>query len=212
MKEETIQIEKRVKRYWYSDGIGELLGGAVFLVLALYFSAQQYFGDQSLVGNLLRAAFVVILIGSIFLGRNLINLLKTRLTYPRTGYVEYRQSGGNVVWMRILSVLVAMGVAMTSIIIVRRINFIDSMVAITGVLVAVILLVKQGWSFGVGRFYFFSALSLVLGGALSVSGLAPGYNLGLFYGLMGTTFVVSGGMILRRYLSENPMPVETNNE
>ncbi len=212
MKEETIQIEKRVKRYWYSDGIGELLGGAAFLVLALYFSAQQYFGDQSLIGNLLQVTFVVFLIGSIFLMRKLINFLKTRVTYPRTGYVEYRQTGRNIVWMRVLSVLVAMVVAMASVIIVRRIDFIDSMVAITGALVAVILLVKQGWSVGVGRFYFFSALSLVLGSALSVSGLAPGYNLGFFYGLMGITFVVSGGIILRRYLSENPVPAETNNE
>lgn len=212
MKEETIQIEKRVKRYWYSDGIGELLGGAVFLVLALYFSAQQYFDDQSFIGTLLQGVFVLILIGSIFFGRRLINFLKTRLTYPRTGYVEYRQTGRNVVWMRVLSALVAMGVAIASIFIVRRIDFIDSMVAITGVLVAVILLVKQGWSFGVGRFYFFSALSLALGGVLSVSGLAPGYNLGLFYGLMGIVFAISGGLILRRYLSENPMPVEPANE
>ncbi|HLA87150.1 MAG TPA: hypothetical protein VJL10_03950, partial [Anaerolineales bacterium] len=63
MKDETSQIEQRVKRYWYSDGIGELMGGGMFLLLGLYFSAQQYLDGQSFVGGLLQAGFLVILIG-----------------------------------------------------------------------------------------------------------------------------------------------------
>jgi hypothetical protein len=113
--------------------------------------------------------------------------------------------------MRILSGFVAMAVAVAAVIIARRIQSIDSMVAITGVLVAVIFLIKPGLSSGVARFYFFSLLALALGGALSVSGFASGYNLGLFYGVMGLTFMISGGLVLRHYLSENPMPVGAEN-
>lgn len=211
MKNEISQVEQRVKRYWYTDGIGELIGGGVFLVLALYFTGQQYFGDQSIVGGLLQGFFVVILIGAIFLGRKLINFLKTRLTYPRTGYVEYRQNGRNAMGMRFLSVIVGMTVAMASIFITRSIESIDSMVAITGVVVAVIFLVKPGWSSGVARFYFFSLFSLVLGVILSVSDLSSGYNLGLFYGMMGVTLALSGGLTLKRYLGDNPMPAEDHN-
>ncbi len=210
MKDETVQIEQRVKRYWYSDGIGELLGGAVFVLLALYFTAQQYF-NETLVGGVLQVLFILIVIGAAFLGRKLLNLLKTRLTYPRTGYVEYRVSGGNVTRTRILTAVVAMAVAITSVILARKIQSIDAMVAITGVLVAVIFLVKQGWTSGVLRFYFFSLLSLALGVVLSISGFASGYNLGLFYGLMGLTLAISGAIVLRRYLSENPMPAGADN-
>ncbi len=201
-------VEQRVKRYWYSDGIGELIGGGLFLLLGLYFPIQQYFGDQSLVGAILQSGLIVILIGAVFIGRRTINALKTRLTYPRTGYVDYSAPEKHVMWRRVFTISIAMSIAIFSIAITRRINTIDSMVAVTGVLVAVILLVKQGWSFGVARFYVLSAASLILGIALSVSGLPSGYNLGLFYGLMGTAFAVSGSLTLRQYLKQNPMPAE----
>jgi hypothetical protein len=205
------EVEQRVKRYWYTDGIGELLGGGMFILLGLYFSIQQYFGDQSLVGVILQSSFALVLIGGMIIGRRLINHLKVRLTYPRTGYVEYPSAEKNVTRQRIFAAVIAVAVALFSILITRRIDAIDAMVAVTGVLVAVILLVKQGWSSKMPRFYVLSAISLILGVALSLSGLPSGYNLGAFYGLMGTAFGISGGLTLGRYLRENPMPAEDQN-
>ena len=212
MKDETAQIEQRVKRYWYNDGIGEMMGGVMFFLLAVYFSLQQYLGDRSFAGGLLQAGFVLFLIGSVFVGRRVVNMVKARITYPRTGYVEYRTNNGNAVLMRILAAFIAMTVASISIFVVRRFDSIDAIVAVTGVLVAVILMVKQGWTSGLGRFYFLSAASMVIGGILSMSGFAPGYNLGLFYGLMGIAFAISGGLTLKSYLRENPLPTEVASE
>jgi hypothetical protein len=212
MKDETSKIEQRVKRYWYSDGIGELIGAGTFFLLGLYFSAQQYVGDQSFFGGLLQASFVLILISGVFVSRRVVNLVKARITYPRTGYVEYRVNTKNARSMRLLTAVVGMTVAMVSIFVVRSFHRIDAMVALTGLLVAVVFIVKQGLTTGVGRFYFLSAVSLVLGGILSVSGFARGYNLGLFYGLMGLGFAISGGLTLKRYLHENPLPMEAANE
>ncbi len=212
MKDETSQIEQRVKRYWYSDGIGEMMGGVMFFLLAVYFSLQQYLGDESFIGGMLQAGFVLLLIGGMFVSRRVISIVKARITYPRTGYVEYRTNSGNAVLMRILAMFTAMIVASISILVVRRFDSIDAMVAVTGLLVAVIFAVKQGLTSGLGRFYFMSALSIVLGGVLSVSGFPRGYNLGLFYGLMGLAFVISGGLTLKSYLRENPLPTEVGNE
>ena len=213
MKDETSQIEQRIRRYWYSDGIGEMMGGVMFLVLAVYFSLQQYLGDESFIGGMLQAGLVLLLIGGVYVGRRVVNSAKARITYPRTGYVEYRTNSRNAVLMRILAAFTAMTVASMSVFVARKFDSIDAMVAVTGVLVAVILMVKQGWGSGLGRFYFLSAASVVLGGILSVSGFARGYNLGLFYALMGIAFLISGGLILKRYLNENPLPpVEAGNE
>ena len=212
MKDETSQIEQRLRRYWYKDGIGEMMGGVMFLVLAAYFSLQQYLGDESFIGGMLQAGLVLLLIGGVYVGRRVVNSAKARITYPRTGYVEYRTNTRNAVLMRVLAALTAMTVASISIIVVRRFDSIDAMVAVTGLLVAVIFAVKQGLTSGLGRFYFMSALSIVLGGVLSVSGLVRGYNLGLFYGLMGLAFVISGGLTLKSYLRENPLPTEVGNE
>jgi len=212
MKDNFSEVERRIKRYWYIDGIGELMSGGMLLLLGLYFSAMQYFGSQSLAGVILQSSLILILIGGAFVLRRVVNLLKSRVTYPRTGYVEYHMDDKNVRWKRILTAAIAMGVAMASVAIARRIGAIDSMVAVTGVLVSAILLVKQAWSSGVRRFYILSAASLILGLALSMSGLANGYNIGIFYGLMGIAFAISGGLTLRRYLYANPLPAEESNE
>ena len=209
MNQDVSSVEQRIRRYWYVDGIGELIGGGVFVLLGLYFCAQQYFGDRSLLGGVLQSGFVLIFIGGILLGRRLINTLKTRITYPRTGYVEYEKKDG--IQRRTLAMAVAVVIAMLSVIITRRLDRIDAMVAITGVLVAIILLVKQAWSSRVRRFYMLSFASLLLGMALSISGLPRGYNLGTFYGLMGIIVMISGAITLARYLRENPLPTENQN-
>lgn len=211
MQTNLSDVEQRVRRYWYTDGIGELIGGGMFLLLGLYFSIQQYYGDQSFVGVVLQSGFALIFIGGAIVARQLINALKIRLTYPRTGYVEYSASGKNVVWRRVGAVFVAMIVATFSIVITRKFDAIDSLVAVTGLLIGLMLLAKQDWSSGLPRFYTLSAISVILGIVLSLSGLPRGYDLGAFYGLMGTAFVISGSLTLRRYLKENPLPEEESN-
>jgi hypothetical protein len=42
--------------------------------------------------------------------------------------------------------------------------------------------------------------------------LMQAYNLTLFYGLSGITFIVSGGLTLRRYLHEHPLQPEAGSE
>ena len=209
MKDNVSDVEQRVKRYWYVDGFGELVGGGgMCLILALYFSAQQYLGDDSLISGLLQASLVLVLLGGMFLVRRLISAAKLRVTYPRTGYVEYRASEKNRLVTGILSGVVGMIMAMTFIFIVRQFNQIDAMVAVSGVVMGIILLVKQVWTTKVKRFYILSMAALTFGAALSVSGFPRGYNLGLFYALMSLSFVISGGLTLKKYLDENPLQSE----
>jgi len=213
MKDNFSDVEQRIKRYWYVDGFGELVGGGgMCFILALYFSAQQYFGDDSLIGGLLQVSLVLVLIGGIFLTRRLINTAKTWVTYPRTGYVEYRSSERNKFLSTGLSAVVGIIMAMTFVFIVRQFNEIDAMVAVTGVVISIILFVKQVWTVKVKRFYILSAVALIYGVALSVSGFPRGYNLGLFYSLMSLSFAISGGLTLKKYLDENPLQPELGNE
>ena len=208
MKDNTSEVEQRVRRYWYIDGFGELVGGGgMCLILSLYFAALQYFGDDSWVGGFLNASLALVLIGGIFLMRRLINMAKARVTYPRTGYVEYSEPRNKVV-SSVLATVVGMLLAMTFVFIVRQFNRIDAMVGISGAVMGIILLVKQVWTARVKRFYILSAAALIYGAALSVSGFPRGYNLGLFYALMSISFALSGGVTLKKYLDENPLHAE----
>jgi len=212
MKDHFSEVEQRVRRYWYVDGFGELVGGGgMCLLLAIYFTAQQYFGDDSLMGSLLQASLVVVLLGGMLLVRRLINAAKLRVTYPRTGYVQYSVPT-NKRLMSVLSAVVGMIMAMTFIFIVRQFNRIDALVAVSGAVMGIILFMKQVWTTKVKRFYILSAMAVLYGVLLSVSGLPRGYNLGLFYALMSLSFAISGGLTLKKYLDENPLQTELGNE
>jgi hypothetical protein len=104
-------------------------------------------------------------------------------------------------------------IAAFSLVFAERIaSFLNLTLALTGTLVGFILIFLQGRGSGLERFYALGAMSIVLGTALSISSLPDGYGLGLFYGLMGFTFMVSGLIVLRRYLQDNPFPAEDERE
>ncbi|HLO17965.1 MAG TPA: hypothetical protein VK206_24255 [Anaerolineales bacterium] len=212
MQSNLSDIEQRVKRYWYTDGIGELIGGGMFILLGIYFALQEFLGQNSIVSGILQASLVLVMIGLMLISRRLINTLKTRLTYPRTGYVEYQVNERNIRWRQVLALVLGLVTAALTMIFVRLFQFFDSIVAVTGFIVAVILVVLRTKSAGLARFYVLGAVSLILGLALSISGLRNGYSLGLFYGLMGTCFIISGGSTLQRYLKENPLPADAERQ
>jgi hypothetical protein len=208
MQSQISDVEKRVKRYWYTDGIGELIGGGMFILLGIYFGLQEFLGQNSLVSGVLQISLILVMIGGMAVSRRLITSLKTRLTYPRTGYVEYQMDERKMKSRRIWVILLAFMISVMTMVFVRLFDFFDSIVAVTGVAVGLILMILRAKSSGLARFYVLGAVSIVLGLALSVSELPHGYSLGLFYGLMGVTFMLSGGLTLRRYLEENPLPAE----
>ena len=87
-----------------------------------------------------------------------------------------------------------------------------TMVLVTGLLVGIIFIALRGKSSGLWRFYILGGIGILLGITLSFSGLSQAYNLGLFYGLLGIAILISGGLVLRRYLGQNPLPGEPRHE
>ena len=212
MEDKMLDVEGRVRRYWYSDGIAELSSGGMFILLGAYFGAQGYFGEGPVVSVILQVSLVFIMIAGIFGVRWMVNTLKTRFTYPRTGYVEYRVNDEDARQRRYVVVAVVLIFLVTAMVLVNYIKNLDSMVLFTGVIVAVVFIALRGKSSGVTRFYVLGGFSLLLGIGLSIGGLSDEYNLAVFYGLLGVAIIASGIVVLRRYLNENPMPAEDDNE
>jgi len=211
MQNNLSEVEQRVKRYWFTDGFAELIGGGMFILLGVYFSMQEFLGQNSLVGGLLQASLVLLMIAGVYASRRLINSLKTRITYPRTGYVEYPANKKETRSRLILVVILAVAISALSMAFIRLFQSFDSMVAVTGFVVGMVLVLLRAKASGLARFYILGAVSMILGFVLSVSGLPNGHSLGLFYGLMGLCFLVSGGLTLQHYLHTNPLPAEDRN-
>lgn len=210
--DEIKQVEKRVKRYWYSDGIAELASGGMFLLLGLYFGILAYFEEGSLISVILQVSMLLVFVGGAFGVRWLVNTLKSRLTYPRTGYVEYRGKDSDSRKRRLVIVISAMVISAASIVLIDYIRGMESMVFITGMLVGIIFIALRGKSAGLKRFYVLGSLAIGLGIVLAYSGFPQIYTLTLFYGLLGVAILISGGLVLRRYLTENPPQSRYGNE
>ena len=206
------QVEKRVRRYWYTDGIAELASGGMFLLLGLYFGVLGYFEEGSLVSVILQVSMILVFVGGSYGMRWLVNTLKSRVTYPRTGYVEYRVNDRDAKARRYVVMAVALIIAIASLVFADYISNLESLVLGTGFLVGVIFIALRGNSSGLKRFYAIGGLSVVLGIVLALSKLPQVYTLALYYSLMGIVILVSGGLVLRLYLAENIPTAEMNNE
>jgi len=102
-------IQQRVRRYWFKDGLGEMMVGGLFLLLALYFAGHRWLPSNTNAPMYLDGSLVFILIVGIFFTRRLIGIFKTNITYPRTGYVEYYPGSADTVPARIFIFLVLWG-------------------------------------------------------------------------------------------------------
>ncbi len=205
-------VEKRVKRYWYSDGIVELSLGGMFFLLGVYFGIQGYLGEGSQASVIMQVGLFVLIFAGIVGVQRVVNALKARLTYPRTGYVEYRKDGQDIKQRRNIFMGVALALVAASIILFDFFRNFDSMILGTGVMVGAVFIALRGKSTGVTRFYVVGVFSILLGVTLSLDKLPQEYNLALFYGLLGIAIMVSGGIVLLRYLRENPTPAGSDNE
>ena len=210
MNEELNQVEQRVKRYWYSDGIADITGGAMLILLCGYFAAQGYVKENSLINGLLQSGLVVLMIAATFGARWVVNTLKARVTYPRTGYVQYRVDPQTEKYRRWALALIAMMLASAMVFLSNSIQIVDSLLLTTGLVVGIIFVVLRGKSSGIKRFYILGGLSLVLGIILSLIIFPQAYKLAIFYGVLGIASAISGLLVLRAYLHDNPFPAESD--
>ena len=206
MNYELEHVVQRTRQYWFSDGLVELSIGGIFIFLGAYFFVQSHLQPRSLMLIILQAGFILAIFGSIYLGRRLVGRFKSRLTYPRTGYVTYKQANK---MQRLLSI--GLGLFMATLIVglflttTIAINWIP---AITGFFVSIIWMISAA-RVGLIRFYVQSLLSLLLGVGLSLTGLETYQSLAVFYTVMGLVLILSGGLTLIRYLRQSP-PLEND--
>lgn len=194
------QVKKRTRQYWFSDGFVEIINGAIFLLLGAYFYLQFSLPDGSIWLFLLQAGFVILLIGSIFLGRRVVNTLKIRFTYPRTGYIGFQPASKQNRW-------IAAGVALfMAILLVVLFNAtpvsLNWLPAITGFVVAAFWLVSAA-RVGLLRFYILAVGSMLIGTGLSFANFEVLIGTAAYYSAMGALLMGSGGLTLTRYMRQS---------
>lgn len=204
MKDPTDRLIQRTQTYWYSDGLAEIGFTVICLVLSAYFFGQATLAPGSLLLRILDVGFLLILLGSGLIARKLVTLLKTRLTYPRSGYVSYKQPKP-AQWLGsfFLAMIISAGILL---IFTNRDQIDNYMPAVTGIIMSAVL-TFFAYRSRVLRFYLLAAISALLGSGLSLLGLGDMLGLSYFYGLLGVVLLIFGLLVLRDYLSKT-QPLE----
>ncbi|HSK08069.1 MAG TPA: hypothetical protein VK911_00715 [Vicinamibacterales bacterium] len=192
----------RTRQHWYEDGLAELLIGAVFVVLALYFAAQAYLqagsGWPGGVFNLLLAALVVALA---LAGRVLIVRAKERYVYPRTGFVRYARR-----FPRWLGGLLAGGIAGLTAALFRTAPGLDAWIpALQGFVIGGFLFWQARFA-GVARLYVLAMVSAIAGLVVSLLSLPSSQSGVAFFGAVGLAALATGWAAFHRFLRDVPPP------
>jgi hypothetical protein len=205
MNEDLKTIQVKTTQYWYSDGVYELAFAALCLVLALFLLAQALLPKDTLIYHILVSSFVLILLGSVFWLARLVNIIKARLTYPRTGYIAYQSKPRQTLWLSFL--LGSSIAALMSFLVIKGLITLSMMPALAGLVFALVLLLFSIRT-GLARFTLIGLIALLTGGVLSWLGIGDNLGLSIFFGLIGLTFALSGFCTLRSYLINTTLPEE----
>jgi hypothetical protein len=204
------KTQLRTIQYWFEDGIVEITVGILLMLLAAFFYIDAIMPD-SLMTSLFFGSFVLVLLGSFYVAGKVITWLKEHITYPRTGYVSYRQKGNRKRRM-MLALVIGMAVAaMLAFIVINRPFGLNIMPIATGMVIALVSGLI-GFRTGLPRFYTLAAFGLVLGTSITVSGIGGSLGLAMLYAAAGLAYLCVGLLTLNHYLQMNPTPAEAGND
>ena len=216
MKDDLRKPQLRAIQYQHVDGTFELTFGGTFLLMAtcFYVISRAKLPDSSL----LLFAPLVVFVGGGYLFDTLIQQLRTRVTYPRTGYLAYRQpqplkrTTRLIIWIGVPVLTVVLLVLLflfRSKFPVRQ-NQDNSLLvfpAFFGLLFSGLYAI-MAWKIALPRFYLIAAASLLISAGLFVSGVGTYLGMALLIGAMGALLCASGGVTLWMYLRQNPIVQE----
>lgn len=207
MDQDYLAIQQRVRHYWFKDGIGELAVGGLFFALSLYFAMHRVLPPASGVPLYLNLGLFIVLAAGVVATRKLITVFKMHITYPRTGYVEYHLENAPSVYVRFILWLAGILFVILLVAIGRWVGSFQWLPAFLGTVFGGLVFIFRTKASGLTRFNYHAALSILLGGGLSlISGVSAQFSLSWYYGVFGVWLMVWGAVILAKYLRENPLP------
>lgn len=206
MNKDLIGIQQKTFRYWFEDGLIEIVIGSLFLIIGAITLLQGLFETGSIVYRLLGLLiFIVITVGTLS-ARMLIRILKEHLTYPRTGYIAYippttGQRIVSVISGIIVAIIILLLVILSSQLTLRWLPLIlgfmlAGFLFLTGVRIALV------------KYQLMATGCVVIGVLLSILTLPDWLGIGIILSSLGLMFLISGIIALIHYLQSTQISRE----
>ncbi|MFO7691772.1 MAG: hypothetical protein R6V57_01685 [Vicinamibacterales bacterium] len=198
-------LDSRPRRYWNVDGIPELLMGLVWILWGAAFLVGEAI-PRGPAARIYWMIFPAVLVLSGFGATWLVRRLKARFTYPRTGYLEYREPGTLARALTALLIVLSAAALAALIVTGRAAGAERSAAPAIGVILSlgfVVASVRQK----APHFLALAGVALALGAAAAALKLGwTGMNWVFVW--LGTASALMGAWRLRRYLRKHPAEVE----
>jgi len=202
----------RAYAHWLKDGIFEIGFGILLIGVGTLRAIIHFAEDKSAAYYWLSAGLLLFMIGSAWGGRVVTRLLKARITYPRTGYMafkQYKYKYKSIFVLFILSGILGgtLGILSTQ----PNEQWIGIFVPIVQGIVGAIIFTYVAQRVELKRFYFLAAFSIVIGLVIGALGIGIVLGISLFYLSVGLALFVAGCLALVLYLRSHEM-IDLNGE
>ncbi len=196
----TRDIEKRIQRYWYEDGIWEIAFGLANALLGCFYLVTNNMDWSGARGLVLTLAQMGGLIAMFWLISPFVKFLKEHITYPRTGYVAYRKPARRSrIYRGVLVGLLAAAMAIFIGLLAASQVGANHMALIISVILGGTL-VFLGYRFELLRLYITGALTVLWGYLMSLFGLNNTQGSAVFFVGFGSLVLLSGLITLLIYV------------
>jgi hypothetical protein len=195
--------QRRAIQYWFVDGLAELGGGAIALLLVIYFVALQIFPALS---NNFVFPYLLLFLAAFGINRFLLEFRK-KSTYQRTGYIEPSKSHKYrwLVYASIAFTLLLLGFMFYTV--QRNIDIASWMPVIGGMIFAFIFFLA-GYRARIVRLHYLAILCLLIGFILVFIGIGGNWGVALL-SLVTSLVLFAFGVITRlRYLHQTGLKNE----
>jgi hypothetical protein len=200
MSEQITNIQKQTFRYYYQDGVVELVVGILFAVIGFNTLLISIAPGGSTLLTIAWIALPILTIGGVIGVQRLVKDLKERLVYPRTGFISYSTEPNPYRWL-----VTGGGLLLVLAVVVLPYEWLNRE-SVAGGTLMFITLVAIGAQVDLRRLILIGIMALALGLGLAFLPGSEHAGLSLTFAGAGLALLLSGGLALRRYLAENPLP------
>jgi hypothetical protein len=207
MTDALLEAKGKVHRYWNVDGLHEIAIACIFLLTAGWVWASDISPAGSVWRAVLSVSFPIMLCGGIMGEKRVVAAIRQRLTFRRTGFVEFRKPSPR---QRAVSAVfgVAVAIALTVIVAQRGTAALEEILAPGMAALVGLFMGWLGFFHGPRRFVAVAAASVAAGLAIAYARLDMSAGMAAYYAAMGAVLLGSGVFTLWQYLRTSREPAE----
>lgn len=193
------EFSRRPQRYWYVDGLAEMAGGSIILLIGLLYLALPLLPGGPAKDWLGMLGLPLLVIAGAVVSRKAVAHFKERLTYPRTGYVAYKQPKGSRRLLVIFSTVVLAASMAILVSLAQSFLSINWLPIVASSMIALFTL-YLAYRFSLRRFYALAAVAFLLGLVTARLALPTTFDSGFYFSALGLAWILSGALTLVSYL------------